>query len=360
MKKNSILVLSLIISVLTPVSESASEPALWRRTLSGAPTLISVSGRDIFVATSQNTLYMLTNTGRIRWTKTLESRITSISSNDKFLMVSLSNGDIFMLDLGGNRLWTNSVGTFVEYPEAIEVTGDGVFVGDAQGLVHKFDLKGNYLWNKTTDGYVLALKTFGDTLYVSSDKGVYAIRDDSMEKIFSVEDYVRSANFGDTVFSLASDDGVLYVFDDAGEKLWETRLRETIGILYSSSEGIAAGTRENNLYVFDAGGGLRWSRNIRASVMDAALNRDYVVAASTERTVQILNWRGRLKDVRTEDNPVTALTVQESSLVYGTQDGEIIYVVLTSKGRAQFLIAFILCGLAVVLALWMLMRHWRV
>ena len=350
----------LVFSALFSAAIEFDVAPLWERELSEGVSSVRMVGRNIFVSTGGNTISLLTTTGRLVWSKTFESQITGIGLSNNFLGVSLANGELILMDYKGERKWSKKMDSYVGYSDALLLTEDGFYVGDMKGMIYFYDLEGNLRWKGTSDAYVISLWKLEDTVLVVSDKGVYALEDGKMSSKVLVEGYVRSSNLKTELSSVSSSTGELIVFDLSGNVVWDTRLEGTIGTVYSSSEGVVAGTREESMHVFDETGTERWSTRLDGSVSKVYLNREYVIASSINGRVYTFNWRGRPIWINIEESSVSDFDADEDALVYGTSDGLVKYYVLTQKTMEQAYIVACLIGITLLAAVLLLASHWRV
>ncbi|MFH1789128.1 MAG: PQQ-binding-like beta-propeller repeat protein [Candidatus Altiarchaeota archaeon] len=332
---------------------------LWDRALPGAVNYVRIVGREILVGSGGNTITLLTTTGRILWAKTFESGITGIALSNDYVGVSLTSGELILLDHGGERIWSRRTDSYIGYADALLLIDDGFYAGDMSGVISLFDLSGNLLWKGTSDAYVISLNRLDDTVLAVSDKGVYVLEDSRINQMITVDGYVRAARLETELSALSSSGGEIIIFDAGGEALWNKSLGETVGTVYSSSDGVVAGSREENIHVFDENGEARWSNRLDGSITKVYLNAEYVIAGSTNNKVYAFNWRGRPVWVNTEDSGVSDFDANEVALVYGTSQGRLKYFVLTSKSTEQAYIAGALIGVTLLAGFVMLVMHWR-
>jgi hypothetical protein len=333
---------------------------LWSKDVSSSVDSIKILDKNIFVLTGDDNIHLLTTTGRVRWSKPFETSVTSIALSDRFLGVSLANGELILLDYGGERVWSRNIESYVGFSDALEITENGFYAGDMKGSVYFFDLNGTLKWEKNTDAYVISLKETPDTLLVVSDKGVYTLEKEELRKKLALEGYARTSDLHEDFSAVTSSEGDILLLDSKGGLLLNKNLSETPGAVCSSPYGVSAGTKKGRVYSLDLSGVNRWSTQLEGSITRVFLNREYVIASSTENTVYGFNWRGRSIWVNQEGFPVTALTARDDALVYGTQRGLIKYFVLTENTEGNFYILFFLMGITLAISFWLVFRNWNI
>jgi hypothetical protein len=332
---------------------------LWNKNLGEHIDSVKVFEREVFIAKGGNTITLATTTGRVKWNKTFENRVTAITLNRLFLAVSLSNGELLVLDHSGNRLWSNKTDNYVGGNDALTLTEEGLYAGDMSGFVYLFDLNGTPLWKADTDAYVTALRKSDGSLLVVSDKGIYRLENEELTRRISTDGYIRATYLDSNLSVISSDKGELITFNSTGDTLWSQHLESTVGRVCSFSEGVAAGTKEEEVHVIGSDGAKRWSTKVDGSVTQVFLNRDYVLAVSMKNKVYAFNWRGRPLWVNYEQSQVTALDANEQGAVYGTADGIVKYFVLAPKTADQFYIVFAFTGAVVLAGLLMVVKNWQ-
>jgi len=316
--------------------------------------------REIFIVKGNNSITLMTTTGRVRWSKTFESRVTAIALDRQFLGVSLDNGELLLLDHEGNRVWSNRTESYVGFNDAFLIYENRLYVGDMKGFYYVFDVNGTLLAKSQTDAYTLSVDRIGDKTLVVSDKGVYTVEGELLVKRIAADNYVRAAHVDADLSAFASDRGELVAFNASGSILWNESVAGTVGRVYSAPDGVVAGTKEDDVYVMNADGNKRWSTEIGGSVTYTFLNKDYVIASSLNNTVYAFNWRGRALWVNYERLPVTALEENNQALVYGTAEGVVKYYVLAPKSAEQFYIVSALIGLVMLTGLVLVVKQWRI
>jgi outer membrane protein assembly factor BamB len=117
--------------------------------------------------------------GQILWQRDLGAVLPIIAAADG-LVFAAANGGLLAVDaLAGKLLWKHTVGG--QYPNALDVAGDAVYVGYLNSVRAFSARTGQELWSYPAEGLVTKLAASSGTLYAAASAGgpgytLYALR----------------------------------------------------------------------------------------------------------------------------------------------------------------------------------------
>ena len=245
---------------------------------------------------------------RIQWSTNFASSIMSDPVFYKsMIFVTTRKGTIARLNKNGNRVWTTNLGNVVKSTPG--VSDKAVYVVNVRGWLFSLNIKnGKINWKKNIQG----------TLLFRS--GPVAVKD----KVF-----------------VATSQGMIYMFNEKGEKKWETDLEAGVfSSITLHGNTLYIGTDQSRVHAVNARNGrIRWTFRTDSRILSSSpkIYKGTLYIGSYKGTLYAINaMMGYLKwKFKTKKSILSTPVCMGSSVYFGSEDG-IFYALNINSGKKEW------------------------
>lgn len=350
--------LTLLILLLSLDSCAANANFSWSLSLGDSVTVMDYSRGVYYIATS-NKVHAVDATGLEIWNEHMGDTIQALKSSRHGIAVCTSDGVFTLLDESGivrARIQTPSVSS---YPDAIGVYPPNVFLGSNNGQAFLYSLNGTQIFNFTAGGYIVAVGRAPMGYMVSSDRALYLL-DESGALLDETEydGFVRAFSFNRGSVALASNRGVLWLYNESLSERWGYGIGNTVGVVDVSESYVASGDRAGRVSLFHMNGSMMLQHNASAGIVSIDLSDDMFAAGSLDGKVEVIGLSDPVKKAFRVDGIPRSLILENGSLAVATNNGNILYHRFESGVRSDADLFILSIVFFIFLSFFIMLRSW--
>ncbi len=316
---------------------------------------ISVSDKCVAVGSEDNSLYFFDTNLDLRWRYESTDWVTSTALSDEFVVIGSLDNKITVLTHNEEVEWERYLETYVEYPHALDASGDTIAVGTRDGYLHIFDKGGELRSRQKTCAYLIFVKILEDSIIAVSDRQIHVFDlDGGKIKSTPLNSHIRSAYVSETHIAAGLGNNELTLFDKDGTLMWSRNLPDQIGSVYVSKNYVVAGLRDWSIHLFNINGEAKWRKQLSDSVISVSTEGNHVLAATLDERLHLFNLNGVTRWEYLTKGRVKDMQITRLGVFAGTSFGETYYFRVSNDTPSMiFVISVTIIVLVVAFAMFL-------
>jgi outer membrane protein assembly factor BamB len=255
-------------------------------------------------------LFCFAKDGTLLWQKNLEASVWgfSISADGNTIAVGTDNKQLLLFDRQGKPLWHRQVPAIWwhgwVWSTALSADGQLVITGGADKGIRILDRRGTLRAEHQAEGEVFAVSASADgtmsaagdnegMIYLFNQHGNLLWQKNMGEKVWQV----KLRDDGQQLFvGTAQKQGHLTLYDQRGEAVWQRFIESGVSCLDITPDGqrIAVGANNGAIYLFDEQGNALHQAQAQKKIRDIAISasQETIIAGSEDGLIYGLRRRG--------------------------------------------------------------------